>query len=77
MADETIGVFDAKTHFSSLIERVLRGKSFVITRHGKAVAELRPVESAPIRAQRGSGRSSEFHMASDFDEPLDDFAEYS
>jgi prevent-host-death family protein len=42
---QTIGAFDAKTHFSSLLERVEHGESFVITRHGKVLARLIPVET--------------------------------
>jgi prevent-host-death family protein len=40
-----IGAFDAKTHLSSLLERVEKGEHFTITRHGKPVAELVPVQS--------------------------------
>jgi prevent-host-death family protein len=38
-----IGAFEAKTHFSQLLERVERGEEITITRHGKAVARLVPV----------------------------------
>ena len=40
---ETIGAFDAKTHLSSLLERVARGEEFTITRHGVPIATLLPV----------------------------------
>jgi prevent-host-death family protein len=40
-----IGSFDAKTHLSEYLERVRKGESFLISRHGKAIAELKPVES--------------------------------
>lgn len=40
----TVGAFEAKTHLSSLLERVERGEEVVITRHGKAVARLVPAE---------------------------------
>jgi prevent-host-death family protein len=40
----TVGAFEAKTHLSSLLERVARGESFTITRHGKPVARLVPAE---------------------------------
>ena len=39
----TVGTFGAKTHLSSLLERVERGEEITITRHGKAVARLVPV----------------------------------
>ena len=39
---EQIGAFEAKTHLSKLLDRVERGESLTITRHGKPVAELVP-----------------------------------
>jgi prevent-host-death family protein len=61
MAD--IGAYDAKTHLPKLLERVEKGERFVITRHGKPVAELIPVATrdtaaiaraiADVRAVRG------------------------
>jgi prevent-host-death family protein len=41
---ETIGAFEAKTHLSSLLERVVKGEKFTITKHGKPVAQLVPVD---------------------------------
>lgn len=38
-----IGAFEAKTHFSKLLERASNGEEFTITRRGKAVARLVPV----------------------------------
>lgn len=37
---KTVGIFDAKTHLSSLVDEVERGGEVVITRHGKPVARL-------------------------------------
>jgi prevent-host-death family protein len=58
-----IGAYDAKTHLPKLLERVEKGERFVITRHGKPVAELIPVATrdtagiaraiAAVRAVRG------------------------
>lgn len=36
----TVGAFEAKTHLSSLLDRVAAGEDVVITRHGKPVARL-------------------------------------
>lgn len=36
----TIGAFEAKTHLSSLLDRVAAGEEVVITKHGKAIARL-------------------------------------
>ena len=38
----TVGAFEAKTHLSTLLERVSRGEEILITRHGKAIARLVP-----------------------------------
>ncbi len=45
----SIGAYDAKTHLPKLLERVSRGERFVITKHGRPVAELIPagLEQAP------------------------------
>ena len=42
----TVGAFEAKTHFSALLERVERGEEIVITRRGKPVARLTPANPA-------------------------------
>jgi len=55
---KTVGVFDAKTHLSELIDS---GEVVTITKHGKPVALLTPVRQnaadvvARIRAMRKSG----------------------
>ena len=37
-----IGAFDAKTHLSSLLDKVARGEEVLITRRGRPVARLVP-----------------------------------
>ncbi len=41
---DTIGAFEAKTHLSALLERVSKGETITITRHGVPAARLVPVE---------------------------------
>lgn len=41
---DTVGAFEAKTHLSALLERVAQGETFTITRHGKPVARLVPID---------------------------------
>ena len=36
----TVGAFEAKTHFSALLDKVAEGEEVVITKHGKPVARL-------------------------------------
>jgi prevent-host-death family protein len=77
MPKETeIGVFETKTHLSELIQRVMAGERFVITRRGQRVAELRPVETEKRPLQRGCARNDGYRMAPDFDAPLVDMEEY-
>lgn len=42
--EKTVGAFEAKTHFSALLERAERGEEIVITRRGKAVAKIVPLK---------------------------------
>jgi prevent-host-death family protein len=44
IAAEPVSAYDAKTHLPRLLERAERGERFVITRHGKPVAQLIPLE---------------------------------
>jgi len=46
MASNTVGAFDAKTHFSRLLKRVARGESITITHHGTPVARLVPAAAS-------------------------------
>lgn len=39
---ETIGSFEAKTHWSALLDKVALGQEIVITKRGKPVARLIP-----------------------------------
>ncbi len=49
---KTIGAFEAKTKLSSLLARVSRGETIIITRHGAAIARLVPVGKAADRQGR-------------------------
>lgn len=39
----TVGLYEAKTHFSELVDRVEKGEVITITRHGTPIAKLVPV----------------------------------
>ena len=49
IAAEPVSAYDAKTHLPRLLERAARGERFVITRHGKPVAQLIPFDDTAIR----------------------------
>ncbi len=40
-----IGAYEAKTHFSQLLDEVAKGSSIMITRNGNPVAVLGPVKA--------------------------------
>lgn len=75
MKTEMIGSFEAKTHFSALLEKAQQGTVFVVTKRGHPVAQLGPTERRGARPLFGSARGR-VRMAADFDAPLADMAEY-
>jgi prevent-host-death family protein len=41
----TLSTYEAKTHFSSLADRVCAGEEITVTRHGVPVMKLVPIEN--------------------------------
>jgi prevent-host-death family protein len=67
---KSVGVHEAKTNLSRLLELVTAGEEIVITRRGEEVARLVP-------AGRGAGRElgidrGRYTVPDDFDAPLAD-----
>lgn len=70
-----VGMHEAKTKLSQLVERAEAGEDIVIARNGKPVARIVPVASENnFAAIRGALRGR-IHIADDFDELPDDIAE--
>ena len=66
-----IGIFEAKTRLSAIVAEIMsQGEIFQITKHGRAVAEIRPPSNELTKPQRGSASGPGFWMAEDFDDPL-------
>lgn len=42
---KTVGIFEAKTHFSALIEEAGNGETITVTKNGRAIAQIGPVIS--------------------------------
>jgi len=63
-----VGVHEAKTHLSRLLQRVAAGEEIVIARGGKPVARLVPVQG-PRSRELGRDRGL-FEVPGDFDAPL-------
>ncbi len=77
MKDNEIGMFDAKTHLSEIIQKVMTGKKFFITKRGKRVAELRPVVEEKKDLVRGCARNPGYRMSDDFDAPIEGMEEHT
>ena len=59
---ETVGVFDGKTRFSELIDRAERGEEIVVTRHGKPVARVGPLNPSARRPEDVQARMAEWRL---------------
>lgn len=75
MKHQVVGAFEAKTHFSEILEKARQGMVFLVTRRGKPVAQLGPTEERASAPVFGSAKG-QVHIGNDFDEPLTDMAEY-
>lgn len=64
---KTVGVHEAKTHLSSLLETVEAGEEIIIARSGKPVAKLVPLKPPVRRPGRLKGK---IKVHPDFDAPL-------
>ncbi len=47
MTMKKVGIFEAKTHFSALIEEARSGETIVVTKNGEPVARIVSVEERP------------------------------
>ena len=47
----TLSTYEAKTHFSSLADRVCAGEEITVTRHGVPVMKLVPIENAQLTSR--------------------------
>jgi prevent-host-death family protein len=65
---ETISLFNAKTHFSQLVEQIASGvtEEIVIARHGQPVARLVPIAKQDIGCRIGIA-AGEFDVPDDID----------
>jgi prevent-host-death family protein len=66
-----IGAYEAKTHLPALLERVARGERFTITKHGRPIARLVPIERAgPDRRHETIERLKLFREGQTLDVPV-------
>ena len=67
---KSVGVHEAKTHLSKLLERVSAGEEITITRRGEEIARLVPARQRRLR-RLGTDRGR-WVVPDDFDAPLED-----
>ena len=66
-----IAAYEAKTHLPALLERVARGERFTITKHGRPIARLVPVErTSPDRRREAIERLKVFREGQTLDVPV-------
>jgi prevent-host-death family protein len=68
---ETVSLYDAKTHLSSLVDRAAAGEEIVISKSGKPKARLVPLDDVRPLREPGRGRDR-WRISDDFDAPLPD-----
>ena len=70
---ETINLYEAKSHLSSLVERAAAGEEIIIAKAGRPLARLVPL-AAPRTAPRPLGLlvGQGYWIGDDFDGPLPD-----
>ena len=76
METREVGVFEAKTRLSELLQEVEMGVRIIITRRHKAIAELRPIDEEKRPLERGCAANAGYRMSPDFDEPLEALRDY-
>ncbi|MDQ3847555.1 MAG: DUF2281 domain-containing protein [Thermoproteota archaeon] len=65
----------AKLQIDRLLQTALDGEEIVITQNEQPVLKLVPISASKSRRRSGSAKGM-ITISDDFDEPLEDFAEY-
>lgn len=66
-----VNIHDAKTHFSRLIDSVMKGEEIIIAKAGKPAARLCPITTLKHKRKPGALKGK-IKMSSDFNAPLPD-----
>lgn len=70
-----VNIHVAKAHLSELIQKALLGEEIIIARDNKPIVKLVPLVVSKKKRTIGLAKNL-ITIASDFDEPLDDFKDY-
>jgi len=69
-----VGMHEAKTTLSKLVDAAQSGEEVVITRRGQPVAKLEPVSVGALRKSQYGSLKGRIEIADDFDELPDEIA---
>ena len=73
----SVTIEEAQSRLPDLIEALAPGEELVITKDQRPVAKLaKESTAAPTPKRRAGSAAGQVWMASDFDEPLEEFREY-
>lgn len=72
MSPTTVNIYEAKTHLSRMVDRAAAGEEIVISRNGKPVARLCPLEAKKRNTVKFGVLDGQIEVAEDFDAPLPD-----
>ncbi len=67
-----VNVYEAKTHLSKLLTRVMSGEQIIIAKAGKPVAVLSPIAGTPTRRVPGLD-AGKVVIKPNFDDPPPEF----
>jgi antitoxin (DNA-binding transcriptional repressor) of toxin-antitoxin stability system len=70
-----VDIADAQIQITQLLQSALQGEEVIITRNDQPILKLIQISSTAKRRKRGSAKG-QIWIAPNFDEPLEDFAEY-
>lgn len=69
-----VSIAEAKARFAEIVRRAEAGENIVLTRHGRAVANLTPATEAR-RVPLVGAMAGKIRMSDDFDELPEDFVQ--
>ena len=69
-------IYAAKTNFSKLVQKALRGEKVIIANRDKPILQLVPIEKPEPKHLIGLLKGK-VKITDDFDEPLEDFEDYT
>lgn len=66
---EVIGSYEAKTHLPRILKEVEAGREFTVTRNGKAIAKIVPIEGGKMSRKEAIERLKELRREVNFKLP--------